>query len=269
MKAIAIANFKGGVGKTTTAVNLAALLARDGKTVLAIDADAQHNLTSFFCPEWEGPTLTDLLRGEADQYAESIIAPTAYDNLNLLCADMALLTLDLAALLNDPRACGASADKRLFDFLEAVREEYDYCLIDCPPSFSAASVAALVCADEVILPVKADAFSRAGALELIGQARSLNHYNIAPRFRVLATMADRTRLSRQAVDQLKLDGLDVFATVIRSSVCCGESSYTRVPLYEYAPRSGAAQDYEQLLQEITGGRAAEGVGPYGEVREDG
>ena len=250
MKTIAIANFKGGVGKTTTAVNLAALLARDGKTVLAIDADAQHNLTSFFCPDWEGPTLTDLLRGEADQYTESIIAPTAYDNLNLLCADMALLTLDLAALLDDPKACGASADKRLFDFLDAVREEYDYCLIDCPPSFSAASVAALVCADEVILPVKADAFSRAGALELIGQARSLNHYNIAPRFRVLATMADRTRLSRQAVDQLKLDGLDVFATVIRSSVCCGESSYTRVPLYEYAPRSGAAQDYEALYKEV-------------------
>lgn len=250
MKTIAIANFKGGVGKTTTAVNLAALLARDGTTVLAIDADAQHNLTSFFCPDWEGPTLTDLLRGEADQYVENIIAHTAYEDLDLLCADMALLTLDLAALLNDPKACVASADNRLFDFLHAVREEYDYCLIDCPPSFSAASVAALVCADEVILPVKADAFSRAGALELIGQARSLNHYNIAPRFRVLATMADRTRLSRQAVDQLKLDGLDVFATVIRSSVCCGESSYTRVPLCEYAPRSGAAQDYEALYKEV-------------------
>lgn len=250
MKTIAIANFKGGVGKTTTVINLAALLARDGKTVLAIDADAQHNLTSFFCPDWDGPTLTDLLRGEADPYTENNIAPTAYGNLSLLCADMALLTLDLAVMLNDPHACSASADKRLFDFLDAVREEYDYCLIDCPPSFSAASVAALVCADEVILPTRADAFSRAGALELIGQARSLNHYHIAPRFRVLATMADRSRLSRQAVDQLRLDGLDVFRTVIRSSVCVGESSYTRVPLYEYAPRSGAAQDYEALYREV-------------------
>lgn len=250
MKTIAIANFKGGVGKTTTVINLAALLARDGKTVLAIDADAQHNLTSFFCPDWDGTTLADLLRGEADQYAENIIAPTAYDNLNLLCADMRLLTLDLAALLNDPQVCSASSDKRLFDFLEAVNDEYDYCLIDCPPSFSAASVAALVCADEVILPVKADAFSRAGALELIAQVKSLGSYHIAPRFKVLATMADRTRLSRQAIDQLKLDGLDVFDTVIRSSVCCGESSYTRVPLYEYAPRSGAAQDYEALYKEV-------------------
>jgi cellulose biosynthesis protein BcsQ len=65
-------------------------------------------------------------------------------------------------------------------------------------------------------------------------------------------MADRSRLSRQAVDQLKLDGLDVFDTVIRSSVCVGESSYTRVPLYEYAPRSGAAQDYEALYREVLG-----------------
>ena len=250
MKTIAIANFKGGVGKTTTVINLAALLARDGKTVLAIDADAQHNLTSFFCPDWEGPTLTDLLRGENDQYTENNIAPTAYDNLNLLCADMRLLTLDLAALLNDPQVCSASSDKRLFDFLDAVNDEYDYCLIDCPPSFSAASVAALVNADEVILPTKADAFSRAGALELIAQVKSLGSYHIAPRFKVLATMADRTRLSRQAVDQLKADGLDVFETVIRSSVCVGESSYTRVPLYEYSPRSGAAQDYEALYREV-------------------
>ena len=250
MKTIAIANFKGGVGKTTTTVNLAALLARDGKSVLAIDADAQHNLTSFFCPDWDGPTLTDLLRGEAEQYAESIIAPTAYDNLSLLCADMALLTLDLAVMLHAPDAASAYSEERLFGFLHEVCEEYDYCLIDCPPSFSAASVAALVCADEVILPTRADAFSRAGALELIGQARSLNHYHIAPRFRVLATMADRSRLSRQAVDQLRLDGLDVFRTVIRSSVCVGESSYTRVPLYEYAPRSGAAQDYEALYREV-------------------
>lgn len=250
MKTIAIANFKGGVGKTTTVINLAALLARDGKAVLAIDADAQHNLTSFFCPDWDGPTLTDVLRGEADQSVENIIAPTAYDNLNLLCADMRLLTLDLAALLNDPQVCSASSDKRLFDFLDAVNDEYDYCLIDCPPSFSAASVAALVNADEVILPTKADAFSRAGALELIAQVKSLGSYHIAPRFKVLATMADRTRLSRQAVDQFKADGLDVFDTVIRSSVCVGESSYTRVPLYEYTPRSGAAQDYEALTKEV-------------------
>ena len=85
---------------------------------------------------------------------------------------------------------------------------------------------------------------------MIQQVRSLSHYHIAPRFRVLVTMADRSRLSRQAIEQLRADGLDVCSAVIHSSVCAGERSYTKLPLYEYAPRSHAAQDYEQLLQEV-------------------
>lgn len=248
MKIYAIANFKGGTGKTVTAVNLAALLAREGKRVLLIDADAQHNLTDFYCPDWDGVTLTDVLTGQADPVLDRNIAHTAYENLDLLCADMRLLTLDLAAILS----AADGQDLRLFDFIREVRErdDYDYVIIDCPPSFTASSVAALVCCDEVILPTRADAFSRAGALEMIYQAKGLRRYNISPRFRVLVTMADRSRLSRQAIDQLRADGLDVFETVIHSSVCVGESSYTRLPLYEYAPRSRAAQDYEQLLKEV-------------------
>ncbi len=251
MKTIAIANFKGGTGKTATAVNLAALLAREGKRVLLIDADAQHNSTDFYCPDWEGQTLTDVLKGTADPYLKNILADTSYEGLQMLCADMGLLTLDLGAILNAPDVCTAYSDKRLYDLLRAAADDGIECvIIDCPPSFTASSVAALICADEVILPVKADAFSRAGALELIGQVRSLGSYHVAPRFRVLVTMVDRTRLSRQVIDQLRADGLDVFDAVIHSSVCVGESSYTRLPLYEYAPRSRAAQDYEQLLREV-------------------
>ena len=134
--------------------------------------------------------------------------------------------------------------------LAEVKDDYDYVIIDCPLSFTASSVAALVCCDEVILPVKADAFSRTGALEMIQQVRSLGAYHIAPRFRVLATMADRSRLSRQARDLLKADGLDVFETEIHASVCVGESTFKRMPLYEYVPRSRVAQDYEALLREV-------------------
>jgi cellulose biosynthesis protein BcsQ len=153
-------------------------------------------------------------------------------------------------------------------FTRNQNKTYDFCLIDCPPSFTAASVAALVCADEVILPVKADAFSRAGALEMIGQVQSLARWHVAPRFRVLVTMADRTRLSRQVEAQLRDSGLDVFETVIPASVCVGEASFARQPLYEYAPTSKAAQGYRSLMGEIVGQRAAEGVGPYREVRGD-
>jgi len=253
MRVISIANFKGGVGKTVTAVNLAAIWARDGKRVLLIDADAQHNASDFYCPDWEGQTLTDLLTGKADPYIENVLAETAYKNLRMLCADMGLLKLDLAAMLSGAEYVAGGPEKALFDFLLAAKEDgFDVAVIDCPPSFTASSVAALTCSDEVILPVKADAFSRLGALEMIYQAKGLRYYNIEPRFRVLATMANRTRLSRQIVDQLKDDGLDVFETAIHDSVCCGESSYTRVPLYEYAPGSRAAQDYEQLAKEVLG-----------------
>lgn len=253
MRVISIANFKGGVGKTVTAVNLAAIWARDGKRVLLIDADAQHNASDFYCPDWEGQTLTDLLTGKADPYIENVLADTSYENLSMLCADMGLLRLDLAAMLSGAEYVDGGPEKALFDFLQAAKEDgFDFVVIDCPPSFTASSVAALICSDEVLLPVKADAFSRLGAMELIHQAKGLRYYNIAPRFRVLATMAKRTRLSRQIVDQLKADGLDVCETVIHDSVCCGESSYTRVPLYEYAPGSRAAQDYEQLAKEVLG-----------------
>ena len=253
MRTIAIANFKGGVGKTVTAVNLAAILARDGKRVLLIDADAQHNASDFFCPDWEGQTLTDVLTGKADPYLENVLADTAYENLQMLCADMGLLRLDLAAMLSGSEYAAGGPEKSLFDFLLAAKEDgFAHVIIDCPPSFTASSVAALINADEVILPVKADAFSRQGALEMIYQAKGLRYYNIAPRFRVLATMANRTRLSRQIVDQLRADGLDVCETIIHDSVCCGESTYTRVPLYEYAPGSRVAQDYEKLAKEVLG-----------------
>ena len=251
MKTIAIANFKGGVGKTVTAVNLAAIMARDGKRVLLIDADAQHNATDFYCPDWDGQTLTDVLMSNADPYIWNVLANTSYENLSLLRADMGLLRLDLAAMLNGAEYVDGVPEKALFDFLQTAKDDgFDVAVIDCPPSFTASSVAALINADEVILPVKADAFSRQGALEMIYQAKGLRYYNIAPRFRVLATMANRTRLSRQIVDQLRADGLDVCETVIHDSVCVGESTYTRVPLYEYAPRSRAAQDYEQLAKEV-------------------
>lgn len=254
MRIITIANFKGGTGKTQTAVNLAALLAREGQRTLLIDADPQHNSSGFYCPDHDGPTLTDVLQGTGEPMWYNNTQPTAWENLFILPADMGLLRLDLATILNDPQVSGDSIIKRMFDFLDCVREDdaMDYVLIDCPPSFTAASVAALVCCDEVILPTRADAFSRLGALELIEQARSLGRFNVQPRFRVLVTMADRTRLSVQAEEQLRRDGLEVFKTVIHSSVCVGESSYARLPLYEYAPRSRAAQDYEELLREVLG-----------------
>ncbi len=253
MKTIAIGNFKGGTGKTVTAINLASLLAREGKRVLLIDADAQHNASDFFAPGWEGLTLTDLLLGREIGEADEWLAEEVRPGLDLLCADMGLLTLDLASMLNDPDSGTGSWDYRLCRFIESAGNEraYDYCLIDCPPSFTAASVAAFVAADEVILPTRVDAFSRLGTLELIAQVRGLLRYDVRPRFRVLVTMVDtRARLSAQAEAQLRRDGLDVFETVIHASASVSDSSYERLALYESAPKLRAAQDYEALLKEV-------------------
>lgn len=261
MKTIAIANFKGGTGKTVTACNLAALLAREGKGVLLIDADPQHNASCFFLGEETDIGLYDVLTGTGETvwvdnvYDATMDYEEAFRQIKVLAADMRLLQLDLASMIGEDGGGAEAAGKRLFDFLSAVREdgETDFVIIDCPPSFTAASVAAFVCCDEVILPTRVDAFSRAGALELIGQIGSLKHYHVEPRFRALVTMVDgRTRIGGQIVDQLKKDGLDVFKTVIHNSAVVGESTYARLPLYEYAPKSRAARDYEELVEEVLG-----------------
>lgn len=252
MRVISNANFKGGTGKSTTACNLAAILAREGNRVLLIDADAQHNATDFFGGDPDGITLTDVLEGDGETCAADNVQPTGRENLDLLASDMGLLRLDLAAILNQSNA----TQKRMDDFIDALRQDgdYDFIIVDCPPQFTAASVAALVNSDEIILPTKVDAFSRAGVIELINQLGlvGLRILRPMPRVRVLVTMADRSRLTKQGEELLRRSGFEVFQTAIRASVAVGESSYAKQPLYEYAPRSNAAQDYEALAKEVLG-----------------
>lgn len=248
MRIISIANFKGGTGKTTTAVNLAAELAELGRRVLLIDADPQHNASTFYGGEYDWPTtLTDVLEGKAEPYWPDAISATGREGLDILPADMGLLRLDLAAIADG----SSEALRRLTDFLDAVREDdaYDFVIFDCPPSFTAASVAALVNSDEVILPTRVDAFSRAGVEELICQIRSLGRSTKAA-FRLLITMADQTNLCRQGAGALRESGLLVFQTEIRNCVKVGESTYARQPLCEYAPRCSAAADYRALVKEV-------------------
>ena len=250
MKIISIANFKGGTGKTATACNLAALLAREGKAVLLIDADAQHNASSFFLDEpADLITLTDVLEGLGETLWSDNVTPCAEYGLDVLPADMGLLRLDLAAILNGD----SQAHRRMTDFLDCARRDnaYDFVLIDCPPQFSAPSVAAMANSDTIILPTKVDANSVAGMRELIDQLLGTRRFAItADLFKILITMADRSNLSKQVEAQLRNGRFPVFRTVIRAGVAVGESSYARQPLFEYAPKSKPAQDYEALVREI-------------------
>ena len=248
MRVLSIANFKGGTGKTVTAVNMAAELADLGRRVLLIDADPQHNASDFYGGGYDFPcTLTDVLEGTAEEYWPDCIAPTGREGLDLLPADMGLLRLDLAAIADG----SGEALRRMTDFLGTVNgdEAFDYVIIDCPPSFTAASVAALINSDDVILPTRVDAFSRAGVGELIGQLRSLGREARGARMMMLVTMSDRSNLCRQGAGALRESGLWVFETEIRSCVKVGESTYARQPLRDYAPRSSAAADYKALVKE--------------------
>lgn len=249
MKVYAIANFKGGTGKTTTAVNLAAMLARDGQRVLLIDADAQHNATNFFILGTEGGiTLTDVLEGLGETVWEDNISPSGRERLWLLPADMGLLTLDLSAILH-----GTTAGFRRFqDFMDAMGQdgEVDSVVIDCPPSFTAASVAALANADELILPTRVDDNSRRGVLELLEQVESLPRTATPARCRILVTMADRSNVSKQGEELLRAGRVEVFKTVIRRGIAVDEATYARQPLFEYKPKSAPARDYEAFLVEV-------------------
>ena len=279
MKIISIANFKGGTGKTVTACNLAAIAARDGKRVLLIDADAQHNSSDFFGADPEGCTLTDVLEGTGEPTAADNVQETTLDSLDVLPADMGLLRLDLAAILTQDNA----PLRRMDDFLDALREdrEYDTVIIDCPPSFTAASVAALVNSDEVIMPTRSDAFSRTGVLEIRDQLNNvgLRLLRPLPRIRVLITMADaRSSVPKQAADMYKAAGFAACRTVIRSGVAVSKSTWQRLPLYAVAPSSNPALDYERLAKEVLGTATPQPAAPAAplargakgeEVRKDG
>lgn len=265
MRVIAISNFKGGTGKTVTACNLAAELAARGRSVLVIDADPQHNTSDFFsAPEDRGPTMADVLQGAGETVWSDNLTHVDREGVQLLPADLSLLGLDLAAL----SAGNGEALRRLRDFLHCARADYLcaegapelYVIFDCPPSFTAASVAALSVAEEVIIPARADAWSMAGVGELLEQLGSLaRRLGVAkPRARVLVTMVQNTLLDKQGSDALR-SRYDCFATEIRSTVRVGESSHVGQPLRDYAPRSTAAADYAALAEEIIG-EAVQGDG---------
>ena len=175
MKTIAIMNNKGGVGKTVTAINLADILIQDyRKRVLLADCDGQMNLTRFFLPEYDpevGYSMVSLLLGDGEPVWSDNVVPLR-PGLNLVPGSLELYSLDLAAMSEGE---DVRQTQRMLDFAEAVRqdEEVDYLIFDCPPGFTAASMAALRAADEVVIPMELDGFSIYGLSTLAEQLANL------------------------------------------------------------------------------------------------
>ena len=254
IRTTAILNLKGGVAKTTTAINMASILAKNySARVLLIDGDSQCNTTEFFCVDSTGCNLATVLRGaqhyeDPGQYAASAIQSTAFENIHLLPGDEVLMDMDLSKVEQ-----GTVNSNVLRYLVEEVRELYDYILIDCPPAFNAASAAALIAADDVIIPIKLDAFSLRGMGNLMRQIKNMRRIN--PRLKLaglLPTMWYKDPQIQDAEEQLKRAGLHVFHHIRRSDKV-DRMTFQQEALLISSPNSAAGVDYRKFVAQYVGG----------------
>ena len=254
IRTTAIVNLKGGVAKTTTVINMAAILAKEHDSrVLVIDADSQCNTTEFFDGNPDYGDLGWILRNadyfeKPEAVASRIIQPTDFENISLLAGSEVLMDLDLSKVEQGTVNCNV-----LRYLVEEVADKYDHILIDCPPAFNAASAAALVATDDVVIPIKLDAFSLRGMANLMRQIRNMRRIN--PRLRVagvLPTMWYRDELIQDAEEQLRSAGLHIFHHIRRSDKVDYMTFY-RTPLQVCSPNSGAGVDYRKFVAEYMGG----------------
>ncbi|MDD7368976.1 MAG: AAA family ATPase [Berryella intestinalis] len=247
-KIFAIINQKGGVGKSTTAVNLAAALGEQGKQVLLIDLDPQGNATSGLGINKAeiSHCIYDVLLN--DVQIEDIIVPDITEGLDLAPATINLAGAEVELVSEMAR------ENRLRDTVGRLRGKYDYILIDCPPSLGLLTVNALVAADKLIIPIQCEFYALEGVTKLLDSMKrvksrlnpSLDIYGI------LLTMYDgRTTLAKQVASEVRnFFGKQVFETVIPRTVKLSEAPSYGIPITQYDPAGKGAQSYSDLAKEV-------------------
>ena len=246
-KVISVANQKGGVGKTTTTVNLSTILAKKGKKVLLIDADPQGNATSGLGIEKEVEFSTyDILVNDTE--IKQALQKTVIKNLLLCPSNMNLAgaEVELVSMM--------SREQRLKEKLEEIKDSFDYIFIDCPPSLGLLTINALTAANSIMIPIQCEYY----ALEGVGQL--MNTVNLIKKQLnknlyiegVVLTMNDaRTNLSNQVISEVKKYFKDnVYKTVIPRNVKLSEAPSYGMPITAYAPRSKGSKCYEKLANEL-------------------
>ena len=243
-------NLKGGVGKTVTALTLGDVLRRAGKTSVIVDCDGQMSLTRFCLPDFDpdnAPSVADVLLGCSEAvWSDNTIPQDALGRIQLLPGSSTLYELDVKALKSSIHSIHS-----LRDFRDAAAEDgVDYMIFDCPPGFTAASCAALMAADEVVVPMVVDGFSVWGVSDMAAQINSMRAANPAIRVAgVLICQWHNSEVVRQGEALLRGLSLPVFTTVIRRTEKVPESTFQRRPVMDYSPRSAASLDYRAWVWE--------------------
>ena len=246
-KIIAIANQKGGVGKTTTSVNLSALLAKKGKKVVLIDADPQGNATSGLGVDKDvEKSLYDVLINE--EPVAGTLQDTVEKNLKICPSNMNLAGAEVELVSQ------MSREHRLKEQLEGIKDKFDYIFIDCPPSLVLITLNSFTAADSVLIPVQCEYYALEGLGQLLNTINLVKkHLNKSLEIEgALLTMYDiRTNLSNQVVKEVKKYFDDrVYKTVIPRNVRLSEAPSFGMPITMYDPKSKGARSYEKLAKEF-------------------
>lgn len=246
-KIISVANQKGGVGKTTTTINLSTMLAKRGKKVLLIDADPQGNATSGVGAEKDVEFSTyDILATDVEM--EQAVEKTIIKNLLVCPSDINLAgaEVELVSMM--------SREQRLKEKLEDVKNSFDYIIIDCPPSLGLITLNAFTASNSVLIPVQCEYYALEGLGQLINTINLVKKHlnkNLEVEGALLTMYDARTNLSNQVVKEVKkYFGDKVYKTVIPRNVRLSEAPSYGMPITEYDPRSKGAKSYEKFTKEF-------------------